>query len=189
MLIMSIHKARPKYVACGPGWTIKCYYFRQIRRTSTAGPGGRGGLEELFSVRLTRWLLGLLCGLIPYLVFALGTLSSFGFAGECLGQHAGDHQGANLGDGRGYRTCSSVDAGNHPSNLVVDNETAVIRWNYGDPQLGTCKETIQGGNHFRYWVQDGPSANRCVDHKSDVVQILTINSAALFLWLLRTRCP
>lgn len=34
-----------------------------------------------------------------------------------------------------------------------------MRWNYGDPQLGTCKETVQGGNHFRYWVQDGPSAN------------------------------
>ncbi|KAF9564129.1 hypothetical protein CPC08DRAFT_631721 [Agrocybe pediades] len=67
---------------------------------------------------------------------------SFGFAGECLGQHVGDHQAADLGDGRGFH-----------------NETAVIRWNYGDPQLGTCKETIQGGNHFRYWVQDGPSAN------------------------------
>jgi len=35
----------------------------------------------------------------------------------------------------------------------------VIRWNYYDPQLGSCKETVQGGNHFRYWVQDGPSAN------------------------------
>lgn len=39
------------------------------------------------------------------------------------------------------------------------NETAVIRWDYGDPTLGTCTETIQGGNHFRYWVQDGKSAD------------------------------
>jgi hypothetical protein len=42
------------------------------------------------------------------------------------------------------------------------NETAVIRWDYGDPTLGTCKETIQGGNHFRYWMQTGSLANRCV---------------------------
>ncbi|KAF9046306.1 hypothetical protein BJ165DRAFT_1470517 [Panaeolus papilionaceus] len=67
---------------------------------------------------------------------------SFGFSGECLGQHAGSNQAANLGDGNGPK-----------------NETSVIRWNYGDPQLGACKETIEGGNHFRYWVQDGPSGN------------------------------
>ncbi|KAI0789660.1 hypothetical protein C8Q75DRAFT_146840 [Abortiporus biennis] len=67
---------------------------------------------------------------------------SFGFSAECLGQHSGDAQGANLGDGLGLR-----------------NETAVIRWDYGDSQLGSCKETVEGGNHFRYWVQDGPSAN------------------------------
>jgi len=68
--------------------------------------------------------------------------SSLGFSSECLGQHSGEHQAADLGDGNGYQ-----------------NETAVIRWNYGDPQLGSCKETIQGGNHFRYWVQNGPNAN------------------------------
>jgi hypothetical protein len=67
---------------------------------------------------------------------------SFGFSDECLGQHAGEQQAADLGDGNGHK-----------------NETAVIRWNYGDAQLGACKETIQGGNHFRYWVQNGPSAN------------------------------
>ncbi|KAJ3512973.1 hypothetical protein NLJ89_g3211 [Agrocybe chaxingu] len=67
---------------------------------------------------------------------------SFGFSGECLGQHAGSHQAANLGDGHGFL-----------------NETSVIRWNYGDPQLGACRETIEGGNHFRYWVQNGPSGN------------------------------
>ena len=43
------------------------------------------------------------------------------------------------------------------------NETSELRWDYGDPDLGTCKETINGGNHFRYWIQDGPSGNRCVD--------------------------
>ena len=44
--------------------------------------------------------------------------------------------------------------------LIIENETGVIRWDYGDPDFGTCKETIQGGNHFRYWIQDGSSANR-----------------------------
>ncbi|KAI9442007.1 hypothetical protein BJY52DRAFT_473304, partial [Lactarius psammicola] len=53
---------------------------------------------------------------------------SIGFAGECLGQHSGSNQAVNLGDGHGYL-----------------NETAVMRFNYGDPTLGTCKETIQGG--------------------------------------------
>jgi hypothetical protein len=41
-------------------------------------------------------------------------------------------------------------------------EKAVIRYDYGDPSLGTCRETIQGGNHFRYWVQNGADANRFV---------------------------
>ncbi len=31
---------------------------------------------------------------------------SFGFSSECLGQHAGDDQAANLGDGHGY--CKST---------------------------------------------------------------------------------
>ncbi|KAH9847917.1 hypothetical protein C2E23DRAFT_889542 [Lenzites betulinus] len=65
---------------------------------------------------------------------------SVGFAAECLGQHAGDPQTANLGDG----------------NV---NETSELRWDYGDPELGTCQETIKGGNHFRYWVQDGSQAD------------------------------
>ncbi|KAH0826186.1 hypothetical protein J3R83DRAFT_5618 [Lanmaoa asiatica] len=67
---------------------------------------------------------------------------SFGFSTECLGQHSGDNQAANLGDGNGYL-----------------NQTAVIRLDYGNAQLGTCEETIEGGNHFRYWIQNGPDAN------------------------------
>ncbi|KAJ7858163.1 hypothetical protein B0H13DRAFT_2254519 [Mycena leptocephala] len=67
---------------------------------------------------------------------------SVGFAGECLGQHEGAPQTANLGDGNGYV-----------------NETAVLRWDYYDPALGTCQETIKGGNHFRYWVQNGKSGD------------------------------
>ncbi|KAG8952973.1 hypothetical protein FRC04_003425 [Tulasnella sp. 424] len=66
---------------------------------------------------------------------------SLGFSGECLGQSLGSKQAANVGDGHGLL-----------------NETAVIRWNYGDPYVGSCKETIEGGNHFRYWTQNGPDA-------------------------------
>lgn len=67
---------------------------------------------------------------------------SFQYGAECLGQHEGSHQIIDLGDGNGPK-----------------NETAVIRFDYGDPSLGTCQETIQGGNHFRYWVQNGPTHN------------------------------
>ena len=34
-------------------------------------------------------------------------IRSFGFAGECLGQHSGSDQEANLGDGHGYRAYST----------------------------------------------------------------------------------
>ncbi|KAF9517273.1 hypothetical protein BS47DRAFT_1314570 [Hydnum rufescens UP504] len=67
---------------------------------------------------------------------------SFNFSIECLGQHLGGDQSANLGDGNGFQ-----------------NETAVIRYNYGNPHTGSCTETIQGGNHFRYWIQNGTAAN------------------------------
>ncbi|KAF9222949.1 hypothetical protein BS17DRAFT_782865 [Gyrodon lividus] len=67
---------------------------------------------------------------------------SIGFSTECLGQHSGDNQAADLGDGNGYL-----------------NQTAVIRWDYGDANLGTCQETVEGGDHLRYWIQDGPNAD------------------------------
>jgi len=67
---------------------------------------------------------------------------SFGYSTECLNLHSGVPQEADLGDGNGYL-----------------NETAEIRWNYGDVQLGACKETIEGGNHFRYWLQNGLQGN------------------------------
>lgn len=67
---------------------------------------------------------------------------SLSFSGECLGFHDGDSQQANLGDGKGLL-----------------NQTAVMRYDYGDPAVGTCTETVQGGNHFRYWVQNGDGAN------------------------------
>ncbi|KAK0504384.1 hypothetical protein EDD18DRAFT_1133383 [Armillaria luteobubalina] len=74
-------------------------------------------------------------GLINYFL-------SLSFSGECLGQHTGNSQQVNLGDGNGLR-----------------NETAVMRYNYGDPSLGSCTESVKGGDHFRYWVQNGSEAN------------------------------
>ncbi|KAJ3815529.1 hypothetical protein F5876DRAFT_30435 [Lentinula aff. lateritia] len=68
--------------------------------------------------------------------------NSLGFAGECLGNHLGDDQQANLGDGNG-----------------LINQTGVMRWDYGNVQTGTCEETIDGGNHFRYWIQNGSAAD------------------------------
>ncbi|KAJ7578175.1 hypothetical protein C8J56DRAFT_357642 [Mycena floridula] len=67
---------------------------------------------------------------------------SLHFSSECLGQHIGAPQRANLGDGHGYV-----------------NESAVIRYNYFDPTLGACTESVKGGDHFRYWVQNGDSGN------------------------------
>jgi hypothetical protein len=89
-------------------------------------------------------------------------IRSFGFAGECLGQHSGSDQEANLGDGHGFRTSTSPFIAPLHTHLPLFqvNETAVIRYDYGDPTLGTCKETVEGGNHFRYWTQSGSSANR-----------------------------
>ncbi|KAF9049570.1 hypothetical protein BDZ89DRAFT_1098910 [Hymenopellis radicata] len=68
---------------------------------------------------------------------------SLSFSGNCLGQlDQGTTQQANLGDGHG-----------------LHNQSAVMRYNYGDPKFGTCTESINGGNHFRYWVQNGSEAN------------------------------
>ncbi|KAI5474432.1 hypothetical protein MNV49_003265 [Pseudohyphozyma bogoriensis] len=70
----------------------------------------------------------------------LDFMYSINMAGECLGQHEGNIQTANLGDGNG----------------VVNSTT--LRYDYGDPSLGTCQETILGGNHLRYWKQNGSEA-------------------------------
>lgn len=51
---------------------------------------------------------------------------------ECLGIHLGDPQSANLGDGNGWV-----------------NQTAELREDYGHANVGTCLESVIGGNHFR----------------------------------------
>jgi len=67
---------------------------------------------------------------------------AIGYSVECLGMHIGTPQLADLGDGSGPKP-----------------ELGVIRQAYGVPSLGTCWESLVGGNHFRYWRQNGPKAN------------------------------
>lgn len=67
---------------------------------------------------------------------------SINFSGECLGQSDGARQAANLGDGLGFI-----------------NQTILLRENFGDTVLGTCKETIDGGEHYRVWRQNGSLAD------------------------------
>ncbi|KAF8318960.1 hypothetical protein DL93DRAFT_2053999, partial [Clavulina sp. PMI_390] len=70
---------------------------------------------------------------------------SLNYTTECLGQHIGVAQAANLGDGLGPQ-----------------NQTAVIRYDYGELYrlvLSRIYVTVDGGSHLRYWTQNGPSAN------------------------------
>ncbi|EJF65127.1 hypothetical protein BD309DRAFT_960762 [Dichomitus squalens] len=67
---------------------------------------------------------------------------AIGFSTECFGIHLGNPFPANLGDGHG------------PVNQTVE-----LRQDYGDEDGGTCLESLIGGNHFRVFFQNGPSAN------------------------------
>ncbi|PWN27940.1 hypothetical protein BDZ90DRAFT_157477 [Jaminaea rosea] len=59
---------------------------------------------------------------------------------NCLGISLGDQQAANLNDGQG-----------------VVNQTALYRYNFGSGTL-TCQESINGGEHFRWWRQSSTGA-------------------------------
>ncbi|KAF8813616.1 hypothetical protein BYT27DRAFT_7083584 [Phlegmacium glaucopus] len=72
----------------------------------------------------------------------LNFAKAIGFSSECLGIHLGAPQSANLGDGNG-----SV------------NQTVELRQDFSNSDLGTCLESLIGGNHFRIFRQNGPTAN------------------------------
>ncbi|KAJ7132884.1 hypothetical protein C8R43DRAFT_653487 [Mycena crocata] len=87
---------------------------------------------------------------------------AIGFSTECFGIHLGGPQSANLGDGQGYV-----------------NQTIELRQDYGDANVGTCLESLIGGNHFRVYRQNGPLANTgalflAVSQEEDVTQGHTI---------------
>ncbi|KAG6813665.1 hypothetical protein H0H92_008902 [Tricholoma furcatifolium] len=67
---------------------------------------------------------------------------AIGFSTECLDIHLGGPQSANLGDGNGFV-----------------NQTIELRQDYGDATLGTCLESLIGGNHFRVFRQNGTAAD------------------------------
>ncbi|POY75219.1 hypothetical protein BMF94_1851 [Rhodotorula taiwanensis] len=67
---------------------------------------------------------------------------SLQFSASCLGQSGGLEQEANLGDGNG-----------------MHNQSGLLRENFGDPGFGTCRETFEGGYHYRFWRQNGTAAN------------------------------
>ncbi|KAJ7702412.1 hypothetical protein B0H17DRAFT_923358, partial [Mycena rosella] len=68
--------------------------------------------------------------------------NALGYGDDCLGIHLGGPQAANLGDGNG---------------LV--NQTQMMREDYGNTPIGTCLETLMGGNHYRVFPQNGSKAN------------------------------
>ncbi|KAJ7060860.1 hypothetical protein C8F01DRAFT_1141084 [Mycena amicta] len=99
-----------------------------------AGPGGGEPMNIIISSQSSP----------PVLTNAgfLNFAGALGFATECMGMHMGAPQSANLGDGNGWV-----------------NQTMELREDYGFPGLGTCWESLAGGNHLRMYRQDGPLAN------------------------------
>ncbi|GJN90587.1 hypothetical protein Rhopal_003599-T1 [Rhodotorula paludigena] len=74
-----------------------------------------------------------------YLLDASGVGS---YHGECFGQTDGARQAANLGDGNG-----------------MHNQSDLLRENFGDVTYGVCKESANGGFHYRVWRQNGTDAD------------------------------
>ncbi|PWN22148.1 hypothetical protein BCV69DRAFT_246068 [Microstroma glucosiphilum] len=71
---------------------------------------------------------------------------SIGFSFECLRQHRGGYQQANLGDGKGWE------------NELFELREVLVGADPGD-WIGTCVESFTGGNHFRAWQQNGSAAD------------------------------
>ncbi|KAJ6583056.1 hypothetical protein DFH09DRAFT_893756, partial [Mycena vulgaris] len=72
----------------------------------------------------------------------LGFAGALGFFVQNNYRSSGDPQAANLGDGHSWV-----------------NQTTELRQDYGSAPLGTCWESLVGGDHLRVYKQDGSSAN------------------------------
>ncbi|KAF9462426.1 hypothetical protein BDZ94DRAFT_728028 [Collybia nuda] len=109
-------------------------------------PRDRGGSQLNHSADAGEPLNVIISGLSsPEVLTPAGFLNyarAIGLSRECFGQHSGGKQQANLGDGHGW----------------VD-EREVLREHFNVPVLGTCFESLLGGNHLRTFRQDGPDAN------------------------------
>ncbi|EIW82997.1 hypothetical protein CONPUDRAFT_88997 [Coniophora puteana RWD-64-598 SS2] len=67
---------------------------------------------------------------------------AIGFSEECFDIHLGGPQSANLGDGNSWV-----------------NQTYELRQDYDSSSIGTCLESLIGGNHFRVYRQNGTQAD------------------------------
>lgn len=63
-------------------------------------------------------------------------LRALNYGDECLGLHLSTPAYADVGDGRGRRKLDFL-----------------YREDFGDPEGGTCRQTVLGGSHFRGWSQ------------------------------------
>ncbi|CAK5284783.1 unnamed protein product [Mycena citricolor] len=72
----------------------------------------------------------------------LNYVQAIGYSFECLGLHIGTPQTANLGDGNGWVA-----------------QTVEYRQDYGNSDVGTCLESLIGGDHFRMYRQNGSAAD------------------------------
>ncbi|KAI6026105.1 hypothetical protein BKA83DRAFT_4238456 [Pisolithus microcarpus] len=67
---------------------------------------------------------------------------AIGFSEECFNIHLGGLMSANLGDGNGWV-----------------NQTYELRQDYDNAGIGTCLESVVGGNHLRVFRQNGSLAD------------------------------
>ena len=78
-----------------------------------------------------------------------------------FGAHLGNPRKANLGDGRGWV-----------------NQTIELRNDFGNDIIGTCWESLVGGNHFRMWRQSTTKA----------LFLAYVNRMRLFVFLWALTC-
>ncbi|KZV73141.1 hypothetical protein PENSPDRAFT_649211 [Peniophora sp. CONT] len=117
------------------------------RATAYFNPADNGGsMLDVAAAPLGEPLNVIVSGLSSADVLTIDGLTNYakaiGFSNECLGLHSGTPQTADLGDGQGQ----------------VD-QLLELRQDYHSTGLGTCLESLIGGNHFRAWKQNGTLAN------------------------------
>ncbi|VDC05251.1 unnamed protein product [Peniophora sp. CBMAI 1063] len=137
------------------------------RATAYFNPAdGGGSMLDVAGTGVGEPMNVIISGLSSPDVLTLAGIENFaraiGFSTECLGLHLGGPQSADLGDGNGQV-----------------NQTIELREDFHDPILGTCEESITGGNHFRVFQQNGPNANSnamflAVSQEEDVLENHTI---------------
>ncbi|VDC05252.1 unnamed protein product [Peniophora sp. CBMAI 1063] len=137
------------------------------RATAFFNPAdGGGSMLDVAGVGVGEPMNVIVSGLSSPAVLTLSGIENFaraiGFSTECFGIHLGGPQSANLGDGHGQV-----------------NQTVELRQDFGDPLFGTCGESLVGGNHFRVFQQNGPTADSnamflAVSQEEDVTESHTI---------------